>query len=369
MRRIIILFSALLFLSSCGNLSSSASKIYNEPSKDEIHIGVAYPAEIQDMDTYFYKGVKLAVDTVNENGGVLGKTLDTVIRDDKNDTNMAMQIAQTFYEQGITAVIGHWSTNVCYFVEDVYERNKVVMLTPDATGLNIFENEYKYIYRMIPNNRDFSKTVASYMDERSFKRVAIYFSDDEYGRNFADIIENELVKHRIKVVDRVTGITSANVESVLARWNAFGCDGIFMACTFPDYMEPIRLIRDSHNQIPIFGADNFERATFSTILGRSTEGIYKTVYRNEDLDQEFLSAFRARFGHEPDIQAITGYECVYLLKDAMEASGTTDSTAIAEYLSSLKGYRTISGVRTYNPDTQEFEGCEVYVSEIKGVDN
>lgn len=357
----IMLLGNILLLVSCGYPAGREKLRYNSPESQEIHIGVAYPVGQRDEDTYFYKGLELAIESINKDGGILGKKLSMIVRDDKNDTNLAMQIAQTFYEQGITAVVGHWSTNVCYFVEDIYENNKMVMLTPDATGLNLFEDKYRYIYRMIGNNQVFSEAVASYMAEAGFKQVAIYFSDDEYGQNFAEILEQELVKHKIKVTDRVTSITSANADTVLQRWRAFGCDGIFMASTFPDYLEPIRLIREAGFDIPIFGADNFERTNFAGRLECSMEGIYLASLRREDLDSGFLNDFRGRYGHDPDIHAVSGYECVYLLKDAMEASGTIDSAAISEWLSKLEGYETVSGIRSYNPDTQEFDGYQTFV--------
>ena len=145
----------------CGNAANSSGTIYNSPYADEIYIGVVYPVESIDENTYLRKGIELAVNGINADGGVLGKTLQWIIRDDQNNTHLAMQIANTFFEQGIAAVIGHWSTNICYFLTDIYEENKTVMLTLAATGMNLFENDYRYVYRMIANNQVFSEAIES----------------------------------------------------------------------------------------------------------------------------------------------------------------------------------------------------------------
>lgn len=367
MRKIIIfLLSALFAISSaaCGDSAAPGKTAYNSPESEDIHIGISYPAALMDGDTYFRKGVELAVNTVNNNGGVLGKTLKTVIRDDQNDANIAMQIAETFYEQGITAVVGHWGTNICYFVEDIYEENKVVMLMPAATGTNLFETDYRYVYRMIADNRFFAEVLAEHMASAGLTRIAVYYSDDEYGSDFSAIVEKELAKRQIDVIDRVTSITAVNAKTVMERWQAFGCDGVLMAAVPPEIIEPIRLIRDSDRKLPIFGADNFDRTTFIDAMSRDSGGIYIASFQMESLDTAFLEAFRASYGHNPDTHALSGYEAVFLLRDAIQAAGTTDGTAIAEYLSGLKDYKTVSGIRSYNPETQELDGYAATVRKL-----
>ncbi|MDR1376097.1 MAG: ABC transporter substrate-binding protein [Synergistaceae bacterium] len=322
---------------------------------------MAYPVALCDKDTYFYQGIELAVKTINAGGGVLGKTLNTLVRNDRKDANVAMMIAETFYEQGITAVVGHWDADICYFVQDVYEKNEVVMLTPDASDINLFEDDYRYVYRMIPNNRVFAETLAKYMGGEGLGRVVICYDDNKYGADFAEILENETAKRGIAVVDRVTSVTPSNIKTLTNRWQAFGCDAVVMAVDFPGVIEPIKLIHDVYGQIPIFGADNFDRITFFDALGRYTDSLYMAGYRMEDLEPDFLNAFRAAYGHDPDLHSIIGYESVYLLKDAIEATGSTNGSAIAGYLSALKDYKAIAGIFSYNPETRGFDGSNVAV--------
>jgi branched-chain amino acid transport system substrate-binding protein len=362
-----VLFLAMFLAApiACGGWGRSVSAVYNVPRADEIYIGLAYPVELGDKDTYFRLGIDLAVNAINANGGVLGKTLNMAVRDDKNDTLVAMGIAEAFYNQGITAVIGHWSTNVCYFVEDTYEENEIVMLTPNATGVNIFEYDYQYIYRMTASNQIFAKTIAEYMEKDGLRRIAIYYSDDEYGNDFSAVLETELAKCGIDVIDRITGLTPANIKTVMNRWEAFGCDGVIMAALSPEIIEPIRLIHDADNRLPIFGADNFDRISFRETLGSYAGSLYRTSFWLDGLNSEFLAAFRTAYGHDPDIHSIEGYDSVYLLKDAIEAIETMDGAAIAKYLSELKDYRAVSGTLSYNTETQEFEGFNLAVQELK----
>lgn len=349
----------MLALTACK--TPERTKTYNTPDSKEIYIGVAYQAGTEDKSTYFYKGVALAVEIVNQNGGVLNKTLKTVVRDDGDDATTAVKIAQTFSSSGITAVIGHWSTGVSAIAGDVYESNKVVMITPAATGAQIFDYDDKYIFRMMYNDQEYAAAIADYIAQNGFKNMAVYYGDDAYGRGFANMLEQELDKRGVTVADRIVSISKTNLKTIMNRWNAFGCEGVIFADIMPRVGEAIKLIRDANPGYAYFGSDDLELINLKDILGKYAAGIYVATYKKEDLDKSFLDSFQAKYGHEPDIYAITGYETVMLLKDAFTATGSIDGAKTAEYLAALRDYQTISSKISYNPTTKEFDGRKLEV--------
>ncbi|MCL2227043.1 MAG: ABC transporter substrate-binding protein [Oscillospiraceae bacterium] len=353
---LVIICLALAVLAASGCSDSDSGYAFNYEGSDVIHIGAAFPFELVTSDNLFLKGVELAVSTVNESGGVLGKTLDVVLRDDEGDSHRAMQIANTFHQQGITAVIGHWSTSVCYFVKDVYEENGVIMLTPAATGLLVFDYEHEFVFRMIPNNQVFAIAIADAVAQKGLSRVALVFSDDEYGRDFAQLLELALSKHNVPVIDRVTSVTSANVRTITDRWRAFGCDTVIIANSGTESAEPILLINSVKQGLSFFGADNFASLSFRQALANQNVALYQATYSEQRMDLEFLEAFRLKHDYEPDVFAVSGYAAVMLLAQAINAAGTTDSSAIAAFLSGLYEHETVAGKLTYNPQTQEFDG-------------
>jgi branched-chain amino acid transport system substrate-binding protein len=358
------LLIAIISLASCGRAEVT---VFNEAWDEEIHIGVVYPVALRDRDTYLHKGISLAVERVNAEGGVMGRTLHTVIKDDENDAHLAKQIAALLYEQGITAVIGHWSTNICYFLVNVYEANQVVMLTPAATGTNLFDENSRYVFRMGANHNIYSEAIARHISEAGLSRVAIFFSDDEYGNDFSATLERALSRHGVLVVDRVTSITPASIGTVAERWNAFGTEAVIVAALMPGIVEPIQLIRRADLEIPIFGADNFERTDFPIRLEGYMDGLHIAAFNLAHICQDFMEAFRDAFGHDPDVRALSGYAAVRLIADAMEAKGTTDSRAIADFFSTLYRHPTIFGELSYNYTSQEFELFNVTIQRLGDV--
>jgi branched-chain amino acid transport system substrate-binding protein len=370
MKRIIsISLLLIILLTACNNNNSERKVRYNSHGSDEISIGVSYPASSNiSTNTDFAKGLEFAINTINKNGGVLNKRLNAVVRDDENNANIAMQIAQTFCDQGITAVRGHWSTNVSYYAQDIYEQNRVVMFNPRSTGMILFQEKYNYVFRTTGSNQVFAHAVALDMAQKGFDNIAIFYSEDVFGIDLAKIFEKELNAQGIRVIDRVTSITLFNIELLLNRWNAFDCDAVIIASSYPEYVEPVKILRRSGSMLPIFGGDTLEQLSPGDLPGESYyEHLYVATLNKNDIDPGFLESFRAEYGHNPDAVAVDVYESITLLKDIMDAVKSIDSAAIAGYMSNLKDYKTVSGVRTYNSETQELDGYNVHIAPLKTI--
>lgn len=360
---LVLLLAALLCLSACA--ATTETREFNGEDAQEVTIGVAYPVEKIGADTLFAQGVALAVEHINAAGGVLGKPLATYIRDDANDNTAALQIAQTFVDKGISAVIGHWSSDVCYVTEELYEENGVVMITPASTSLSLFEKPYDFIFRMISNNNAYAQAIARDIAEHGEDNIAIYYTDDVYGRDLANRTERALAEEGITVIDRISNITPANAQRIEDRWTAFDCQAVVVAAVMPTAGEVVSTVRRMANTPPIVGADNFDRISFSQAMQGNLDSLYMASYDDASLDQAFLAAFEEANGCKPDIFAIAGYEAAVLLADAMNATQSLDGADIAAHLKSLTDYPSVAGILSYNPQTQEFDGHELYIQALE----
>jgi len=327
-------------------------------------IGIAYPTAV-DAETHFIQGVYLAQERVNASGGILNRKLDFDIKDDQNDATLARQIAQGFVDAGISAVIGHWGSNVCAVTEETYESNGVIMLSPAATSMSLLKPSQRYVFRMIPNNDKNAHTLADAFAAANYENIAIYFSDDVYGITFSQTIERALHEKGIHVIDRVCTLSPAAMETVADRWQAFGCDAIVIAATMPEAASSIELIRTLPVSYPIYGADNFARSSLKDSLGGKLANIFHVAHQESAIDADFKNAFHSAYGCEPDVFAIAGYEAVMLLSDAMNMTGQTDAAAIADYIGSLQNYASITGELAFDADTREFIGHSLIVRPAK----
>jgi branched-chain amino acid transport system substrate-binding protein len=199
------------------------------------------------------------------------------------------------------------------------------------------------------------------MTETDISRIAIYHSNDEYGHDFSFVLEDEMTKRGIVVIDRLSSITPASIDAIMDRWRAFGCDGVVMASASPRIIEPAQLIHTADSSLPIFGADNLQSLAFIDAMRDSIGAVYMALYSENELTLDFIENFRSVYGYDPGINAMSGYTAVKLLADAMNVVGSTDSAAIAGFLSTLKDYESIVGTLSYNPETREFDGFNLTV--------
>lgn len=356
----------LVFLTGCVSVCISActSRQASAPGtidSDIIEIGVAYPVAANDSTTYLHAGIDLAVDQINEAGGILGKPLQIRLRDDQNDQSEAARIAQAFADNNITAVIGHWSSNINYMVEDIYEENGVLLVMPCAASTDLFDYDYNYIFRMFSNSIKDADALAAGLNAKGLKRVAICYSDDTYGIDFAEQAERSLSRYNIVVVDRITGLTAASAAQISDRWQAFGCEAVITSHVAPQVYDTISQIRSMEADYPIFGTDNFQRSDFAARLGGDVSNLYRTENDPLALSSEYLERFNDTYGHDPDIYATAGYASVYLIRDAMEACQSTDAAVLASYLKQLQDYPAVTGILSYNSETSEFDGSRIHV--------
>ncbi len=327
-----------------------------EQSGATIEIGIVYPEASIDGDTYYREGLDMAIDEINRAGGIAGKQLVPVIEDDGGDITTGLIIAQSLVDRKVAAVIGHWSSNVCYVVKDLYESCRMPMISPAATSESLMEDGGSYTFRTIPGCETYAGVLAADMAKRGLKSIAIYYTDDVYGFAYANELEMALATRGIEVVDRVSSISPSSAQRVADRWTAFGVDGVFVAATMPDAANVIQLIRAMHPTFPVYGAENFDRKSFRDELSGDTSRTYAAAFDLDKIDQAFLKAYRDQYGHDPHVFAITGYMAVMMLKDAFLATGGTDPAAVSAYLKTLKAYPSIGGALSYDEASGDFSG-------------
>lgn len=362
MKKQFYLFSIMIItiLSACAR-QRKTTELYNNPDAETVSIGVAYPVSQWDPISDYRQGIELGVSEINRAGGVLGKPLSLVIRDDQDDARTAMQIAETFHDMGITAVVGHWSSDVCYYVEDIYEEREMIMISPYANSRAIFEFEYNYIFRAIASSTSYALALAEYAHEQGYKRMAIYYTENTYGSDNALAMEEELSKRRIAVVDRITSLSPANSGDLLRRWRAFGCEGVIISAAFSEGAGVVKDIRDAGGSYPIFLTDGFDYKNFEDIMAGYTENLYAIMYSTEDMDAVFLRRYRDAWGHDPAIYEVSGYQALWLLAEAISACGTLNNADLSVWLKGLKEHPSVMGTFSYNPQTQEFDGRRLRV--------
>jgi branched-chain amino acid transport system substrate-binding protein len=243
-----------------------------------------------------------------------------------------------------------------------------VIITPASTSPKLKENVYSYIFRIINGDNDYGRTMARYAAKTGLKKVAVYYSDDDYGRGLANAFEDNAYQNGIEVIDRTTSLNDRNVKEMINKWNAFDCDSVFIADVIPDALEVIKLIRSEKKDITILGATGIDRSSFIDTMGMYAKGIVMpTVFypgKQDTTVQNFVNDYKSRYKNEPDTWAAQGYETVKVLCHAIEMSHSVMPKDIAKSLLRIKKYNGVTGSLSCSPNG-EITGENIYVKVVR----
>lgn len=148
---VIMLFLLSLALSAC---SSDSSPII-------IGLSGQLTGELADLGVPSRNGAELAIEAVNAAGGINGRKLKLIAKDDGNTPERALQVDQELVAAGAVAVIGHMTSSQTMAVMPFFNENRVVLLSPTAST-PILTRKQDYFFRIILDNSHQSRELANY---------------------------------------------------------------------------------------------------------------------------------------------------------------------------------------------------------------
>lgn len=325
--------------------------MYSNRKEEDIVIGVAWPFSAQ--NDLFKEGVELAADEINTRGGINGRKVRLIEKDDQETVTGGMTVAQSFTKvPNLTAVIGHSISSISIAAANIYENAGIVMLSPSATAPALTQKGYKYIFRNIPSDEEIARQLTLYAAKQGHRHMVIYYSDDSYGIGLANSLENHAKNAGIEIVDRFSYYADArDLDRLSAKWKALDFDGIFVAHYMPDGAQFIADAAKAGVSVPFFAGDAMDTPELYQVAGKAAEGtVVGTIFNSRDPREEvksFISNFNSRYGKMPTSEAAQGYDAVNLLAGAIEAAGSASPTAVAQKLRTFKNRPGVAGFHTF----------------------
>jgi len=353
-------FKLKLFVATAV-LGFSASALAAEPIK----IGVAGPftGGSAPMGVSMRDGVKLAVAEINAKGGVLGRPLQLIERDDEAKNERGVQIAQELInKEHVVATVGYINTGVALASQRFYQDAKIPVMNNVATG-SIVTKQFadqpeNYIFRNSANDTiQSSMIVHEAIENRKFKKVAILADSTNYGQLGREDLEKALEKKGVKAV----AVEKYNLKDVdmtpqLLKAKQAGAEAVLTYGIGPELAQIANGMEKLGWKVPMIGSWTLSMGNFIDNAGKNGNGARmpqtfiqdpNTPKRKAFIDA-YVKAYNPPNGRMPSpVSAAQGYDSVYLLAAAIKQAGSTDGPKIKAALESLS--EKIDGVvTTYN---------------------
>lgn len=304
-------------------------------------------------------GIQLACDSLNSKGGVLGRTIELVPRDDKQSVIQGRQVAQGFSDNpDIIAVIGHPTSAVSIPASIIYQYYGILMLSPMATSPKLTEQGRNRVFRNIPNDNQIGRHMAEYAHKRGFSRIAIYYLQDDFGRGLSAAFEKRAEELGLTIQDRLfydNTYRPRDFRRALTRWERYyQIDAIFLAGLLPQAAQFVVQARAAGFRVPILAGETLDRSEYLRLAGAAAENtIVASIFSpNEPRPavEAFRSKFTLRYSKPPGPGAAQGYDALRLLAHAISVAKSCEPDKIAAALRQVKGWPGVTGPHTFNQD-------------------
>jgi len=332
---------------------------------DPIKIGVSGPftGGSAPMGISMRDGVRLAAGEINAKGGVLGRQIQLVERDDEAKNERGVQIAQELInKERVVATVGYANTGVALASQRFYQQARIPVFTSVATG-SIVTKQFagqpeNYVFRNSANDTIQSAMIADEaVGRRGFKKPAILADSTNYGQLGRADLEKVLESKGVKpVAVEKYNIGDVDMTAQLLRAKQAGADVVLTYGIGPELAQIANGMQKLGWKVPIVGSWTLSMANFVDNAGKNGEGTRmpqtfiqepSTPKRKAFIDA-YVKAYNPPAGRMPSaVSAAQGYDSVYLLAAAIKQAGSTEGPKIVAALENLS--TPVEGVvTTYN---------------------
>ncbi len=276
-------------------------------------------------------GVQIAVEEINAAGGINGYQVEVSTQDDVSDGETSVNAYNNLMDWGMQVLIGPVTTGPAISVSTEVYNDRIFALTPSASSPDVVAGKDN-MFQMCFSDPNQGSGAATYMGANmpDAKIAVIYRNDDAYSQGIRDTFVAEAENQNLEIVyeGTFTADTQADFSVQLTAAQAAGADVVFL----PIYYQPASVILSQANGMgyepTFFGVDGMDGILTMPNFDLSlAEGVMVLTPFSADATDEktvnFVTEYNERFGETPNQFAADGYDCVYALKQAIEAAGCT----------------------------------------------
>jgi branched-chain amino acid transport system substrate-binding protein len=339
-------------------LCASTATIAAEPIK--IGLSGPFTGGSSPMGASMRDGVKLAADEINKKGGVLGRKIQLIERDDEAKNERGVQVAQELInKENVIATLGYINTGVSLASQRFYQEAKIPVLNNVATGSIVTKQflppQYpdNYVFRTSANDAIQSALIVKEaIDTQKFTKVAILADSTNYGQLGREDLEKALAAKNVKpVAVEKFNVKDVDMTAQLLKAKEAGAQAILTYAIGPELAQIANGMEKLGWKVPMIGSWTLSMGNFIDNAGKNSDGarMPQTFIQepNTPKRKTFIEAYQKTYKVDriaSPVSAAQGYDSMYILAAAIKQAGGTDGVKIREALENLN--EKVDGVIT-----------------------
>lgn len=311
------------------------------------------------------KTLRMLVDEVNAQGGVLGEQIELVLYDDQGDASRARTFATRLVEDdGVVAVIGGSTTGTSMAIIPVFEEEQIPFISL-AGGIDIIEPTKPFAFKTPHTDRMACEKIFADMQNRGITRIGMISGTGGFGASMRNQCLDVAGDYDIEIIaDESYGPGDADMTPQLT--NIRGSEGL-EAVLNPGFGQGPAIVTRNYAQlgidVPLYQSHGVASNAFIDLAGsEAAEGVrlpgtallIADILEEGDPQREvvleYIAAYEERFDDTPSTFAGYAHDAFRILIDAMERAGTTDGVAVRDAIRETADFANTTGIVTMSAD-------------------
>jgi branched-chain amino acid transport system substrate-binding protein len=298
-------------------------------------------------------GIDLAIDEVNQGGGLLGKKVRVIVEDDQGKPEEAQTVVTKLINKDrVVAVLGEVASSRSLAAAPVCQSNRIPMITPSSTNPKVTQIG-DYIFRVCFIDPFQGFVMAKFASQSlKIKNVAILRDiKNDYSVGLADVFVENFTKMGGKIVtDQSYSEGDTDFSAQLTSIQSAKPEAIFVPGYYTEAGLVARQARKLGLTIPLMGGDGWDSPKLWEIGGEALNDCYYSNHYSVDdpspAIQKFVADYKKRFNQVPDALAALGYDAARILFQAFRTVGTTEAAKVRDAIAQTKEFAGVTGLIT-----------------------
>jgi branched-chain amino acid transport system substrate-binding protein len=315
----------------------------------------AQPIRLGELNSYktfpaflepYKKGMELAVAEINAGGGVLGRPLELITRDDNGNAGDAVRVAEELLaREKVDVLMGTFSSAVGLAIADFARQRRVFFLAAEPlTDKIVWESGNRYTFRLRPSTYMQTAMLVPDAVRLNKKRWAIVYPNYEYGTSATAAFKQLMIARQasgIEFVEIAVPLGKIDAGPVVDALLEAKPDAIFSSLFAGDLAKFVREgeLRGLFRDRPVFNLLAGEPEYLDPLKGEAPVGWYVTGYPWSQIatpeHKRFLDAYEARYNDYPREGSVVGYSAVMSVAAAMRKAKSTATEKLVDAMQGL----------------------------------
>ena len=314
----------------------------------------AQPIKVGELNSYkvfpafidpYKKGWELALEEINKSGGVLGRKIEVVSRDDNGNPGDAVRVAEELIaRENVSLLMGTFPSHIGLAVSNLANQRKIVFVAAEPlTDKIVWENGNHYTFRLRPST--YMQTAMLIPDAVKLNKMkwAIVYPNYEYGQSATASFKKLMTKAQPGVQfvgEQAPPLGKIDAGAVVQALVDAKPDAIFSSLFGPDLQKFVREgnTRGLFKNTVVFNLLAGEPEYLDPLKDETPEGWYVTGYPWSEIKtpehQKFLAAYQAKFKDYPRLGSVVGYATMYSVANMIKKAGAVDTEKM---IAAMKG--------------------------------